>query len=92
MSLELELDLQRGQSDPYPLYGRLRQKDPVHWSSALEGWVVTRYCDVKSILLDPRFSARRRISDRFCGRHENPRWKPNLALRGLESMPIRVEA
>jgi cytochrome P450 len=29
--------------DPHPLFARLRQEDPVHWSPRLSGWVVTRY-------------------------------------------------
>ena len=48
------------QADPYPLYKRLREEDPVHWSEALDAWVLTRYDDVVAILRDPRFSADRR--------------------------------
>jgi pimeloyl-[acyl-carrier protein] synthase len=32
-------------SNPYPLYHRLREEDPVHWDPYLPGWVVTRYAD-----------------------------------------------
>ena len=48
------------QADPYPLYKRLREEDPVHWSEALDAWVLTRYDDVVAVLRDPRFSADRR--------------------------------
>src|SRR5438552_3445584 len=44
-------------ADPYPLYKRLRDKDPVHWDPYLHAWVVTRYADVQAVLL--RFSADR---------------------------------
>jgi cytochrome P450 len=43
-------------ADPYPLYGRLRREDPVHWDPFLHAWVVTRYADVVTVL--HRFSAR----------------------------------
>ncbi len=54
------------QSDPYPYYKRLREEDPVHWSDALDAWVLTRYDDVVAVLKDLRFSAdRRRARNRF---------------------------
>lgn len=37
-------------ADPYPLYRRLREDDPVHWDPYLHAWVVTRYADVVSVL------------------------------------------
>src|SRR6266542_2412300 len=43
-------------SDPYPVYHMLRAKDPVHWSELAQGWILTRYTDVISVLRDPRFS------------------------------------
>lgn len=44
-------------ADPYPLYRRLREEDPVHWDPFLHTWVVTRYADVITVLLT--FSADR---------------------------------
>ena len=37
-------------ADPYPLYRRLREEDPVHWDPFLHAWVVTRYPDVVKVL------------------------------------------
>jgi cytochrome P450 len=37
-------------ADPYPLYRRLRDEDPVHWDPYLHAWVVTRYADVVTVL------------------------------------------
>ena len=34
-------------ADPFPLYGRMRDEDPCHWSPRLKSWVLTRYEDVK---------------------------------------------
>ena len=33
-------------ADPYPLFARLREVDPVHWNAAFQLWVITRYEDV----------------------------------------------
>ena len=46
-------------ADPFPLYGRLRDEDPVHWSPALKAWVLTRYDDVKRVCLDSEMSSDR---------------------------------
>ncbi|MBY0397183.1 MAG: cytochrome P450 [Thermoleophilia bacterium] len=44
-------------ADPYPLYRRIRERDPVHWDPFLHTWVVTRYEDVLNVL--HKFSADR---------------------------------
>lgn len=41
--------------DPYPLYHRLRDADPVH--RALGMWVLTRHDDVRAVLRDREYSA-----------------------------------
>ncbi len=43
--------------DPYPLYKRLRETDPVHWDPFLHAWVVTGYQDCVTVL--HKFSADR---------------------------------
>src|SRR6185503_4217668 len=35
--------------NPFPVYAWLRDREPVHWSSTLNGWVVTRFADVLEI-------------------------------------------
>jgi cytochrome P450 len=54
--------------NPFPVYRRLREQDPVHWNARLNMWVVTRYDDVEHILhaID-RYSADRfrRIGEGF---------------------------
>jgi cytochrome P450 len=44
-------------ADPYSLYRKLREQDPVHWDPFLHAWVVTRYQDVITVL--HKFSADR---------------------------------
>ena len=39
-------------ADPYPLFSRMRDHDPCHWSPRLRSWVLTRYDDVKAVCLD----------------------------------------
>jgi cytochrome P450 len=43
--------------NPYPLFHRLRDEDPVHWDPYMHTWVVTRYTDVVDVL--HTFSAER---------------------------------
>ena len=38
-------------ANPYPLFKRLRETDPVHWDPFLHAWVVTRYEDVVNVML-----------------------------------------
>ena len=40
--------------DPYPAFHRLRAEDPVHWSDAWGGWLLTRYDDIEKALRDFR--------------------------------------
>lgn len=43
-------DLER---DPYPIYARLRDEEPVSWVPAVGLWLVTRFDDVRGVDLDP---------------------------------------
>ncbi|MEE1930895.1 cytochrome P450 [Streptomyces sp. TRM 70351] len=42
--------LERHVQDPYPLFARARQEEPVFWSETMRAWVVTRYDDVRRVL------------------------------------------
>jgi cytochrome P450 len=47
-------------ADPYPYFAQLREADPVHWSERHQAWIVTRYDDVTSVLMDwKHFSSER---------------------------------
>ncbi len=39
-------------ADPFPIFTRMRDDDPCHWSPRLKSWVLTRYDDVKQVCLD----------------------------------------
>jgi cytochrome P450 len=44
--------------DPYSVYRRLQEEDPVHWCAPWRQWVVTRHGDVEEVLKSPdRFSS-----------------------------------
>src|SRR5918996_756729 len=46
-------------ADPFPLYRRMQDEDPAHWSPRLKAWVLTRYEDVKRVCLDSNMSSDR---------------------------------
>jgi len=46
-------------ADPFPEFARLRAEDPVHWSSAMKAWIITRHADVKQVALNRQISADR---------------------------------
>jgi len=39
-------------ADPFPVFQRMRDEEPAHWSPQLKAWVLTRYDDVKRVCLD----------------------------------------
>jgi hypothetical protein len=59
MALDYRPDDPATLADPFPLYRRLRDEDPAHWSRDLKAWVLTRYEDVKRVCLDSRMSSDR---------------------------------
>jgi cytochrome P450 len=40
-------------TDPYPIYAKWRQEQPIWWAQDVKGWVLSRYDDVRSVLKDP---------------------------------------
>jgi cytochrome P450 len=38
--------------DPYPIYRRLREEQPIYWSDTWNAWVVSRFADVAASLRD----------------------------------------
>jgi cytochrome P450 len=40
------------EDDPYPIYARVQQREPISRIPALGMWYVTRYEDVRAILMD----------------------------------------
>ncbi len=44
-------------ANPCPVYHELQTHDPVHWNPRLNGWMVSNYDDVRTLLQDGRLSA-----------------------------------
>ena len=53
MGLGETVTLEQLETDPYPLYARLRDDEPVSWVPAAQLWLVTRYEDVRQVDLAP---------------------------------------
>jgi cytochrome P450 len=49
VSIGEEVTLEELEHDPYPVYARLRDKEPVSWVPAVGLWLVTRYDDVRYV-------------------------------------------
>jgi cytochrome P450 len=53
-------------ANPYPTFARAREEEPVFFSPVLNGWVVTRYHEIVTVLKDfQRFSSRDAITARI---------------------------
>lgn len=53
MSVGEQITLEELERDPYPIYARLRDEEPVSWVPAVQLWLVTRYDDVRHVDLTP---------------------------------------
>lgn len=53
MTFGERITLEELERDPYPIYARLRDEEPVSWVPAVQLWLVTRYEDVRAVDLDP---------------------------------------
>lgn len=81
----------RFHEDPYPLYQRLRDEDPVHHAERDDIWVISRHADVFAVLRDDEtFSNRMGVSlDASAWHPEAHRVMSFLALDGAEQSRIR---
>jgi cytochrome P450 len=66
-SLMLNLDFAdpKTNADSFPIFAQLRESDPIHWSSAMKGWVITRYDDVKHVAVAQSDMSADRLSPFF---------------------------
>jgi cytochrome P450 len=55
-------------TDPYPIYRRMREEDPVHHSDVIRSWVLSRHDDVLAFFSDhARLSSDRRKAAKYRG-------------------------
>jgi cytochrome P450 len=54
VSVGESVTLEELERDPYPIYARLRDEEPVSWVPAVQLWLVTRYDDVRTVDLTPQ--------------------------------------
>jgi cytochrome P450 len=59
MSLDFRPEDAAFLADPFPIYARMRDEDPCHWSPRLKSWVLTRYEDVKRVCIGQEMSSDR---------------------------------
>jgi cytochrome P450 PksS len=78
--------------NPYPIYARLRQQDPIaliEQQTLGQAWFITRYDDVMAVLKDPRFSSdmRKRATQKTW---RNRIWMPNI-FRALQDSMVMAD-
>jgi cytochrome P450 len=59
MNLDYRPDDPAFLADPFPVFRRMQDEDPCHWSPRLKAWVLTRYEDVRRVCLDKDMSSDR---------------------------------
>ncbi len=59
MTLDYRPDEPAFLADPFPMFRRMQDGDPCHWSPRLKAWVLTRYEDVRRVCLDKDMSSDR---------------------------------
>lgn len=72
---ELITELFGGAEDPYPMYAELQGiGDGIHWAEIFQGYLVTRYADVKKVSSDPKLFSSDIFGASAAGWHdpENP--------------------
>ncbi|MEO3762583.1 cytochrome P450 [Streptomyces sp. B8F3] len=74
-------------ADPYPLYRRLRDEEPVKFSPELNAWVVSRYDDIKTVCGDPETFSSQGLTRPFDDPH--PEVAEVLAT-GYPMVPIAI--
>src|SRR5688572_22637325 len=73
-------------TNPYPLYRRLRERDPVRRDPVAPVWVLTRYDDTFTMLRDPRFR-----KDPFAGIRLPPAVREQLGVPVAEAFRASLE-
>lgn len=63
--VQIDFSDPRTNADPFPVFARLQDEDPVHWSVALKAWIITRYDHVKSIALNNEEVSANRVAPFF---------------------------
>ncbi len=53
MTVGESITLEELERDPYPIYARLRDEEPVSWVPAVQLWLVTRHDDVRTVDMTP---------------------------------------
>ena len=89
---EVDITSAEFKANPFDFYARLRQEDPV-FQTTLGGkvpiWLVTRYEDVKSVLMDERFAKDKRNVDAKTA-FDVP-WMPGF-VRAMENNMLDMDA
>lgn len=84
--LEVDFDSLAVRANPFPLLRRLREEDPVHYVPSLDGWLVSRYEDVREAYVHPLLTGDRRVGNDYVQPPEGSlfRWIDDHGLMALD--------
>ena len=77
-------------ADPYPHYAKLRSDEPVKWIDSLQGYAVSRWSDVLTVLSDPKTYSSSQFWPALLGEYDPvPEVPPMISLDPPGHMRIR---
>lgn len=81
------------QQNPYPFYDELREKAPVLWSEALQGYCISAYDDIVTVLSEPEFYSSSKFWPILLGEYDPaPEVQPMISLDPPDHLRTRTLA
>jgi len=81
------------QQNPYPFYDELREKAPVLWSEALQGYCISSYDDIVTVLSEPEFYSSSKFWPILLGEYDPaPEVQPMISLDPPDHLRTRTLA
>ena len=77
--------------NPYPYFAKLRENEPIHWSDAFDGWVITTYDHVKEVALKTNIFSSHKLKFLFNRLDENAKQAMAPLINNMEHWAIMLD-
>ncbi|GAA5192677.1 hypothetical protein GCM10023322_52810 [Rugosimonospora acidiphila] len=74
-----------GAADPYPVFAKVRELSPVHYSPGLSAWVFTCFADCQQVLADGQNYL---VQDEAWRDANMPGWRESFAARFMSALLV----